>query len=202
VERAEALIGPRVSRVVGTAKAAITRSPTDSGETALGNLVTDAQRASTGADIALTNQGGIRADLEAGELTWGELFTVQPFGNDLIELQLTGAQLRQLLEQQWQNPESPRMLQVSGLSYVWRPSHHVGGRVAQVLVNGSPLEHTRAYSVVVNSFMANGGDLFQGGTMAQSRVTRGSDLNALVAYVQAQYDGVYAGIEGRIVRLE
>ena len=77
------------------------------GESALGNLIADAQRAATGSQIAFMNPGGIRADLAAGPVTWGELFTVQPFGNSLVRMDLTGQDLHDLLEQQWAASRSP-----------------------------------------------------------------------------------------------
>jgi 5'-nucleotidase len=143
----------------------------------------------------------MRADLEAGEITWGELFTIQPFGNSLVQMELTGAQLIDLLERQWVNQESVRMLQISGFSYSWDGTNALGAKVVSVRVDGAPLERQRVYSLVVNSFMADGGDLFQGGTMGVNHVTRGSDLDALVRFVETQGDGVRAAIDGRITRI-
>ena len=72
---------------------AITRAENPAGESSLGNLIADAQRIQTSAQFAFMNPGGIRADLAAGEVTWGELFTIQPFSNDLVNMDLTGAQI-------------------------------------------------------------------------------------------------------------
>ena len=117
VQRFKDRIAPLSSQVIGTAGAAITRSPTATGESALGDLIADAQRTTMGTDIALMNPGGIRADLTAGDVTFGALFAVQPFDNGMVKTTLTGAQIRQALDQQFSGTP-PKILQVSGLT--WR----------------------------------------------------------------------------------
>lgn len=197
VRAAEERVAPLVNREIGTAAAAITRSQNAAGESALGNLIADAQRASAAADIAFMNPGGIRADLAAGPITWGELFTIQPFANDVVALDLTGAEVRAALEQQWQLP-SPRILQVSGLSYTWNPALPVGNRVVSVLVDGSALDVSATYRVAVNSFLATGGDgftVFNGGVDREVGVV---DLDALVDYIDRLAAPVNGAIEGRI----
>ncbi|WP_352260316.1 5'-nucleotidase, partial [Psychrobacter sp. TB55-MNA-CIBAN-0194] len=79
---------------VGLAQGALARSETPAGESALGNLIADAQRVATNAQISFMNPGGIRADLDSGEVTWGELFAIQPFANDLVSMDLSGAQIK------------------------------------------------------------------------------------------------------------
>ena len=76
--------------MVGTAATTITRTADADGESALGDLIADAQRDYAGAQIAFMNPGGIRADIQAGEVTYGELFTVQPFDNQVVKMELTG----------------------------------------------------------------------------------------------------------------
>jgi 5'-nucleotidase len=107
---------------VGVAQTAITRSESAAAESALGNLIADAQRIVTNAQFSFMNPGGIRTDLEPGEVTWGDLFAIQPFGNDLVSMDLTGAQIDLLLEQQWLNQTSPRILKTSGLTLVMKLS--------------------------------------------------------------------------------
>src|SRR3954469_3850610 len=97
-------IAPVSSRVVGTAAAAVNRDGTGltpAGESALGDLIADAQAHETGAQIGLMNPGGIRANIAAGTVTFGALFSVQPFDNGLVKMTLTGAQLKAILEQQF-----------------------------------------------------------------------------------------------------
>lgn len=207
VAKAEAAVAPLVNRVIGHSAQALSRSRMASGESALGNVVADAQRWAAGTDFAVTNVGGVRADLDAGEITWGELFSIQPFRNSLVRVELTGAQLVELLEQQWREPEMVRMLHVSGFSYSWSAARPFGSKVLEVKVDGKPLDKRRVYSLVMNSFMADGGDRFEGGVMGVNRVTLGGDLEALVSYVQSEFakrqrDGKTLGIDGRIRRME
>ena len=84
VGAADERVAPLVNRLVGVAQVAITRAENAAGESTLGNLIADAQRASAGAQFAFMNPGGIRDDLNAGEVLWGELFAIQPFSNDVV----------------------------------------------------------------------------------------------------------------------
>ncbi len=146
-------------KVVAILMQQLTRAPNDAGETALGDLVADAQRAATGAQIALMNSGGIRADLPKGEITWAMLYAVQPFENQLVVLTLTGAQVREALEQGV--GRAGRAVQVSGLTFGYDPNAPEGSRVTSVtLEDGGPLSADSTYRVVVNDFMWGGGDRF------------------------------------------
>ncbi|HEY8488358.1 MAG TPA: bifunctional metallophosphatase/5'-nucleotidase [Thermaerobacter sp.] len=200
VARAEEQVEPIINRVVGVAADDITRQTTPAGESELGNLIADAQRWAMGTDVAFMNPGGIRADLAAGEVTWGELYEIQPFNNDLVKMTLTGAQIERLLEQQWLNQPRPRILQVSGLTYRWDPSRPPGDRVdpADVFINGQPLDLEARYTVTANSFIAAGGDNFTAFTEGQDRVVGPVDIDALVDYVQQLPQPFNAVIEGRI----
>jgi 2',3'-cyclic-nucleotide 2'-phosphodiesterase (5'-nucleotidase family) len=133
-----------------------------------------------GAQLAFMNRGGVRADPDAGPITWGELFTIHPFGNSLVTMTLTGAQMSTLLEQQWVGQTSPRILQVSGITYAWSASAPAGARVSAVVVGGAPLDPAASYRVVVNSFLAGGGDNFTVLAAGTDRVGGDVDLDALV----------------------
>ncbi len=147
------------------------------------------------------NPGGIRADLDAGEITWGELFTIQPFANDLISMDLTGAQIEQLLEQQW-TATTQRILKTSGLAYTWDASRPVGDGVVQILdAGGQPLDPATTYRVTVNSFIAGGGDGFAVLPSGTNRVVGAVDLDALVEHIAALPQPVVVVLENRIVRL-
>ncbi len=201
VAQADERVAPLVNRVVGTVTTALTRSESSAGESSLGNLIADAQRVTTDADFAFMNPGGIRADLNAGEVTWGELFTIQPFGNDLVSMDLTGAQIKTLLEQQWQGQNFPKILKTSGLTYSWDNARPVGDRVTQILkADSTPLDPAATYRVTVNSFMAAGGDGFVVLPLGTNRVVGPVDLSALVEYVESLPQPFSAAIEGRIVR--
>ncbi|MFT3922985.1 MAG: bifunctional metallophosphatase/5'-nucleotidase [Myxococcales bacterium] len=199
VQQAKDRTAPLVNRVVGQASVAITRTQSPAGESALGNLIADSQRAEAGADIALMNPGGIRADLDAGPITWGELFTIQPFGNTLVSMDLTGAQVLRVLEQQW-TATSTRFLQISGLSYVWNPSKPIGSRVVSAQVGGAAIDPTRTYRVVANNFIAGGGDGFTVLTEGTNVIGGAVDLDALIAYVEGLGAPVGTVIEGRITQ--
>jgi 5'-nucleotidase len=195
-------VGPLVNRLVGVAQGDITVTENAAGESAMGNLIADAQRVQTSAQFAFMNPGGIRNGLLSGEVTWGELFTVQPFGNDLVSMDLTGAQIRRLLEQQWQGQTAPRILKTSGLTYTWDAARAVGDRVVEIRdAGGQLLGDSQAYRVTVNSFMASGGDNFFVLTEGTNRVVGPVDLDALVEYIEALPQPFTAAPEGRIIRL-
>ena len=170
------------------------------GESTLGNLVADAQLWATsdlGTEVALMNPGGLRADLvfassgpndPAGNLTYREAATVQPFANTLVTLELTGDQLRQVLEQQWQPAGSSRPFLKLGVSstltYSYDPSAPQGERITGMLLQGQPVSDEQVIRIVTNSFLASGGDNF--GVLAQgtNRADSGRiDLQAFVDYV-------------------
>ena len=199
---AETLVAPLVNQVVADAALDITRAENAAGESALGNLIADAQRSAMGTDFAFMNPGGIRDELLAGQVTWGELFSIQPFGNSLVRLDLSGAQVAQLLEQQWAGQPFPRILKTSGLSYVWDAAAPIGARVVEIRdAAGTLLDPAATYSVTVNSFLAAGGDNFTVLTAGTNPVGGPIDLDALIAYVKSQPQPFAASIVGRITRL-
>ncbi|WP_026423794.1 bifunctional metallophosphatase/5'-nucleotidase [Actinokineospora inagensis] len=197
VDKAVTLSGPIANRQVGTITADLTRTASPAGETPLGDVIADAQLAGTQGNqavIAMTNPGGIRTDLvyatsPAGEgngvVTYGEAFAVQPFSNIMQTITLTGAQLKNTLEQQWQ-ASGTKFLQISSsLHYSWSQSATQGNRVSNITVNGTPVDPAGAYRVSVNNFLAAGGDGFaelkNGTNLAGGPV----DLDAFTAYLTA-----------------
>lgn len=164
-----------------------------SGESALGNVVADAMLAATrseqtgGAVIAMQNPGGVRADINEGDITFGEVFAVQPFANNMVTLTLTGAQLDTLLEQQFQ-PSGTSILQVSqGFAFSWSASAPRGSKVdpASITLNGTPVDPAANYRVTVNNFMAGGGDGLAVLTEGQNPRTGPIDTDVLEAYTRA-----------------
>lgn len=203
VAAADERVAPLVDRIVGLTQNPIARTENAAGESALGNLIADAQRVVTQAQFSFMNPGGIRAELDAGEVTWGDLFAIQPFSNDLVSMDLSGAQIDLLLEQQWLNQSSPRLLKTSGLTYVWDASRALGDRVVEIRdAGGQLLDPAMAYRVTVNSFMASGGDNFLVLPEGTNRVVGPVDLDALVEYIGTLPQPFSAQIEGRIVRVE
>lgn len=211
------LAAPLANRVIGTITADVTRSATAAGESALGDVIADAQLAATdgpgegGAAVAFMNPGGIRADLSyapsgsegAGQVTYSEAFTVQPFGNTLVTMTLTGAQLDTLLEQQWCGQPYPRVLQVSaGFTYTWDATRPACDRVdpSTIRINGAAVDPSGSYRITVNSFLADGGDNFKVLTQGTARLGGPLDLDALQAYFAAN-SPVPPGPQYRITRV-
>lgn len=210
---------PIANRVVGRVTADVTRAGNAAGESALGDVIADAQLAATapagfgGAVVAFMNPGGIRTDLvfaqssggEApGEVTYGEVFAVQPFANTLTVKTCTGAQLKALLEQQFDNPTpgADRILQVSsGFTYSYNRSAPAGSRVdpASIKINGVTVDPAAGYRVTMNSFLSTGGDNFTVFAQCTSPLGGEVDVDALVAYLGAR-SPVAAGPQDRIVR--
>jgi 5'-nucleotidase len=193
----QSLVAPLANRVVGTITESLTQEQNSAGESALGDLIADAQLAATrnadkgGAQIAFMNSGGIRTVIVkrgSGEVTYGDLFAVQPFGNVLVTLTLTGAQIRTLLEQQLSDLTAPRILQVSeGFSYAWDATRSIGERVLvdSISLNGKPIEPQTAYRVTVSDFLADGADNHITLRNGADRTTEMPDLEAMEAYFRA-----------------
>jgi 5'-nucleotidase len=201
-DKYRAAVAPIANRIVGAITADITRTASPAGESALGDVIADAQLAYTranGAVIALMNPGGIRADFDAeasaggeanGQITYGEAFTVQPFNNLVVTQTLTGAQLDAVLEQQFAGQAgqtTTKILQVSaGFTYTYSSSAALGSKVSNLAVNGTPIDPAASYRVTTNDFLANGGDGFSTLTGGTDRATApGFDIDALVAYLGA-----------------
>ncbi|MEU8391053.1 bifunctional metallophosphatase/5'-nucleotidase [Micromonospora sp. NPDC048842] len=203
INRYKTVLGPVAGRQVGVTNEAITRTQetlfgTSLGESPLGNLIADAQLAATddeqNAVAAFMNPGGVRADLDAGPVTYEEAFTVQPFANNLVTLDLTGAQLYCVLEQQF---VTGRTLYPSAtVGYVVDPSGTTGTvadpcagtRVVRgsLTLGGTTVDTAATYRVTVNNFLAGGGDGFSALTGGTNPVTGQIDLDAFVDYLTAQ----------------
>ncbi|MCW5660948.1 MAG: bifunctional metallophosphatase/5'-nucleotidase [Burkholderiaceae bacterium] len=192
----EQLAAPLAKRVVGRVGAPLTRDESPSGEMPVGLVIADAQLAATGeagAQLALMNPGGVRANLNgdaSGQVRYEDLFAVQPFYNNLVTVTLTGAQLQLALEQQWLNQPRPRVLQVSrGFSYTWDASKPPGQRVVpgSLRLHGAPIEPQQRLRVTINNFLAGGGDNFSVFKRdGQDPRTGIMDIDAFERYVAAQ----------------
>lgn len=130
------------------------------GETNLGNLITDAMMDETGADLAITNGGGIRASIKAGDITKGDIVSVLPFGNFIVTKQLTGAQIKEVLEfgVRSYGESLGGFPHVAGIKFVVDPNRPVGDRIISLTINGKALDMNKTYTVATNDFMASGGD--------------------------------------------
>ncbi|MGW0436083.1 bifunctional metallophosphatase/5'-nucleotidase [Micromonospora sp. NPDC003197] len=209
-------VAPIANRVIGRITGDITRDVQPNQESPMGDVIADAQLAWTtanGAQLALMNPGGIRASLpyaasagdeEPGEVTYGEAFTVQPFNNLVVTQTLTGAQLKDVLEQQFPGfggQTTQRVLQVSaGFTYSYDTTKPAGERVSELKLGGTPIDPAASYRVTTNDFLANGGDGFTTLREGTARSTApGFDVDALVAYLGAA--PVAPGPANRITRL-
>ena len=203
---------PIANRRAGSVTETLSRTPNDAGESPLGDIVADAQLAATrteangAAVIAFTNPGGVRTDIAKkpdGAVSYADVFASQPFRNQLVTLTLSGAQIKDALEQQWLDPNRPRFLQVSkGFNYTWDAARPYGERVVadRMSLNGQRVEPAQAYRVTVNNYLAVGGDGFtvlKDGTGAQFGVY---DVDALDAYFKAA-SPIAPGQLDRIVRM-
>ncbi len=212
IEKWQPLYDEAGNTPVGTITETITRGGTPPGsdrgvESAAGNLVADAQLWATSpnaADIAFMNPGGVRSDLtypasgEEGDgvVTFGEAFTFQPFGNTLLTLDMTGAEIVSVLEEQCQPAGSSRPFLHLGVSEGFtydlaKTIEDVGGvatctdvSITNVQLNGVPLDPAASYKVTVNNFLADGGDNFTTlATIDGPRLDGGNDLQALINYL-------------------
>ncbi len=192
------LAAPLAKRVVARLPGALSRDESPAGELRIGQVIADAQLAATraadrgGAQLALMNPGGVRAALvpaPGGEVRYEDLFAVQPFYNNLVTLTLSGAQLLQVLEEQWLNQPRPRILQVSSsFGYTWDASRPAGQRVVSgsVQIDGKALDPAANYRVTVNSFLSSGGDNFQALKLGRDPRTGVMDVDALEQYLASQ----------------
>jgi len=202
VARYRALVESVSSKVVGTITGDFTKEQNAAGESLLGGLIADAQLAASrqaeqgGADVSFMNSGGIRSNLlyqpssteKPGEVTYAEVFAVHPFGNHLVTMTLTGAQIDTLLELQWTDRSSRNILMPSaGFSYTWSRSQPAGARVdpSSIRLHGDMVDPDGRYRVTVNSFLADGGDGFPLLREGTERVDGGADVDALKDYLAA-----------------
>ncbi|AIQ51701.1 bifunctional 2',3'-cyclic-nucleotide 2'-phosphodiesterase/3'-nucleotidase [Paenibacillus sp. FSL R7-0331] len=201
---------PELTQPVGTTDGTITRTDAYNNEASLGNLIADAMRlADFGdgepADFAFMNPGGIRADLPKGDVSFGDLAKIQPFGNTLVKLTLTGEQIKTLLQQQWavkaDGAADTKTLQISGLKYTADMYLPVANRISSLSkADGTPIEMSKSYTAVVNNFMAAGGDNYTVLTKASKTVPGPIDLDVFYDYIVDTFKGgaITAKTEGRI----
>ncbi len=213
------MVAPLANRIVGQITADILRTQNAAGESALGDVIADSQLFVTtdpafgGAVVALMNPGGIRQDLlyaqigseGDGNVTYSEIFTVQPFGNSLVTMTLTGEQIDTVLEQQFVGcgQTTNRILQVSnGFTYTWQASGLACEKVdiGTIMINGVPIDPAASYRVTVNNFLADGGDNFAALRGGVDRLGGAVDLDAVEDYFSA-FNPVMPGPQNRITMI-
>ena len=203
---------PIAARVVGRLSGTLAWEGDRDTDWPLANLIADAQLAATrdpaqgGAEISFMNSGGVRTRFEPaadGTVTYGQIFALQPFGNGLVVLEMTGADLKRVLEEQFGEEQpaeirSSSLIPSAGFGFAFDRSRPPGQRVSNIALNGQPIDPARKYRVTVNSFLSSGGDGFS--TFAAMPVVAdgGLDLDALEAFIK---DGVEIPRPGRVVEI-
>lgn len=194
VRRAVAQVAPLVDQHVATIPTTLARQGS---QYALGNLIADSQRWAAKGDVAIMNNGGIRTELRAGEATYGSLFEIQPFGNALYSLTMTGVQLRGLIEAMLAKSVNDH---VSGMTIKYDPAKPAGSRIVSVtMADGASLSDTKSYKVITNDFIATGGEGYNaGGRATASKPLNIVDLDALINYLKSLPSPITAPTEVRI----
>ncbi len=198
VDRYQVELQAALGKTVGEATTPILRGATRGVESEMGNFVTDSMRAYLpGVDFAFTNAGGLRADIDEGPITLEEIYAVLPFNNTLVTMDLTGAQVEQVLEEGANSQYGT--VQVSGLKWAYDAEAPFGNRVTRVtLPDGTPIAQDATYRIATNNFMATGGDQFT--TLKQGQNTTDTQTNlvdTVVRYLE-QNSPVDPQVEGRL----
>jgi 5'-nucleotidase len=197
VDRYVAAARPAAERVVGRLAGPALKEGVN-GESAVADLIADAQLAATNAkdrgaaDLSFINTGGVRTDLVPradGSITYGQIFALEPFGNTLVVRTLTGAQLKAVLEQQFEERDGKTQLRASTLvpsanfHFAFDLSRPAGDRIVAMTLDGKPIDPSGHYRVTVNNFLASGGDGYTVLTEGTETFDAGLDLNALEAWL-------------------
>ena len=186
--------------MIGRLAESATRTADDSGERRMGNLVADAWQAAGGAEAAFVNPGELRGGLPAGDVTYGRAFASQPFGTSLVSMTLTGAQLLELLKQQWCDRGRALILQPSeSVRYAWSASAAAAAQgapcatapnpVSQLAIGGTPVDGARSYRVAVSSLSAGGFNRFDALAAGDDRTDGPADTAAMEAHLAPSLSG-------------
>lgn len=196
VKRYSDAAAPAAARIVGHLPGPLARAEGE--ESPVGDLIADAQLAATkaadrgGADLSFINTGGARTELVPradGSVTYGQIFALEPFGNNLVVRTLTGAQLKALLEQQYPDqggkavPRPSALVPSANFSFAYDLSRPEGSRVVSMTLNGRPIDPAGRYRVTVNNFLASGGDGYSVLAQGTDTFDAGLDLDALEAWI-------------------
>jgi 5'-nucleotidase len=194
IDKYGVIAAPIENRVLADAPVALTRTQNAAGESSLGDIIADAQLwatsgpdwpAANGAPAVITfmNSGGIRSDINVGPITYGEAFSVQPFANVLVTMDMTGANIHALLEQQFTGGNGVLQIPAS-LTYDRSLSAPAGSRISNIQIGGVPLDASATYRVTVNNFLADGGDNYSTFRLGTNRYVGEIDLEAFARYLE------------------
>lgn len=152
-------VSPLISEVIGSTDIPITRDLSEEGESLLYDIAADSMRMGMNTDMAVINLGALRADIPAGEITTGMAYSVMPFHDQVYKVQLTGTQMKDLLNQQWNRTVKPdNLLQISGFSYTYDNSKSQTDKVISITQDGKELDMNANYTVASTDYLASGGD--------------------------------------------
>ncbi|HAT8178907.1 TPA: bifunctional metallophosphatase/5'-nucleotidase [Legionella pneumophila] len=201
VKLAEDKIGPIINSHVGTAEYDLLRKQNEAGESSLGNLVADAYRTLMNTDLGITNPSGIRDDLKAGEVNWGNIYSILPFSNRIVTVTLTGNDIYDLLEQQWMGSYI-NMLQISGFTYTYDSHRPLGHKIIEIRHQNKPLLREKIYTIATSDFLASGNGVFS--VMKRGKIINigQSDHDTVIAYIKSLPQPFHASIEARIKEVE
>ena len=195
------MIKREIKNPIGIAQKEIIKKPNGSGESALGDLVADAHRDAGHTQFAFAHLRGMRADsIGKGEVSWRDLFCVQPFRSNLAVIILTGQEIYDVLQQQWAEAKSSGFLQVSGLKYTYTDySPYI---VDLRDDSGKAIDKNAYYTVTINSYLNEGGDYFTKFKDKGAVELKVSDFVALVNYVNKLPRPFISKIDNRIKKLD
>jgi 5'-nucleotidase / UDP-sugar diphosphatase len=194
VDRFNDQIKTEFARTIGETSVDLVRNSHE--ESNVGDLVCDAMRESSGAELAFNNSGAIRTNISTGKITMEQVYTLLPFDNTLVVMDLTGGQIKRILEENVGFEHG--ILQISGLSVRYDLNQPFGSRVLSAKVEGKPLELSKTYRVVTNDFLAAGGDHFA--VFGEGRnVAYGDSLRDVLATYLEKHSPVHPEPEKRIV---
>ncbi|MRG87536.1 endonuclease [Salinibacillus xinjiangensis] len=201
LDKYSSLIEDKMNEVLGYNATDLTGDYSNDGDHGLGNLIADGMKWSMDSDFAMMNGGGIRDDLAAGEVTWGDLFNIQPFGNVLMTFEIKGADLYPILNAQLSPFYGPDY-SISGFHYTWNPT--TSEVVDITLPDGTPIDEDKTYTLTVNNYMgtSEGSKYKPIGELGQNPVMGPVDVDASVEFVKSlnstESDPFEYGPEGRI----
>ena len=193
------VVEPLISEVIATTEIPLTRILDANGEALLYNIATDALRWYMDADMGILNIGGLRADIDAGDITTGDAYSVMPFHGQINTVQMTGQQIKDLLNQQWTRTVKPdHYLQISGFSYSYDKSRDPSDRVTDIIFDGKEIENDGQYTVATVDFLASGGDGYSVMNEGTIIANGGLDVDGFIAYIRHVPSPIFAETGGRI----
>lgn len=202
IEEIDEEMKPELETVLGKAIVDLDgeRETARTGETNLGNLLTDMMLKESNADIAMTNGGGIRASIKAGDITKGDVLEAFSFDNIISVIEVTGAEVKAALEHGISDYPEPKgaFPHVAGMTYKFDQSKGVGERVTEILIKDEPIDLEKNYTLATNDFMAIGGDDY---TMfiGKESIAEYDALNQLLMNYIEELGEIDIGVEGRII---